>query len=73
MEDPRVIRARRFRLRAAECSHLADMMEIPHVAERYCEMARRYLELAEHEEDSLPSTQTSTSAGDEHPPDGATI
>lgn len=73
MEDPRVVRARRFRLRAAECSHLADMMEMYHVAKRYREMARHYLELAEHEEESLPSAHTSTDPDDEHPPDGAAI
>ena len=73
MEDPRVVRARRFRLRAAECSHLADMMEVHHVAERYREMAQRYLALAEHEEESLPSAHTSADPGAEHPPDGAAI
>ena len=73
MEDPGLIRAKRFRLRAAECLALADLFEIDFVAERYREMARRYLDLAEHEEDLLLRAQVPKVNDREPPSDSATI
>ncbi len=51
MEDQKLIRARHFRARVAECLVLADMTPASEIAERYREMAQRYEKLAEYEED----------------------
>ena len=53
MENSLLIQAQRFRRRAAECLALADITEAIHLAERYREMAQRYVLLAEHAEDAV--------------------
>jgi hypothetical protein len=73
VEDPRLVRAERFRSRAAECLALADMIEIPDLVERYREMARHYEQLAQHEEDAfLPSHVPEADSNDELPPEDVT-